>query len=170
MLQEQPTATRFVDDTSLLTYGSQLRAYFGRIFPELLGTRVLGVPACRSSRLGSPDPWQDEVDAANASPSARPAVADRSLLARLGRTTDVPPRWRNLWRRTDYLGFPVWRYPAAPDVEQNPLDVVAAEVLTVDYLAEIQTHSDYPRTRAYATALADLTADSSDSSDSPVEQ
>jgi hypothetical protein len=129
---------------------------------------VLGVPACLSSRLDSQDPWQDEVDAANASSQPpHPAAADRSLLGRLRGTTDAPvttPRWRNLWRRTDYLGFPVWRYPAAPDAEQNPLDLVAAEVVTVDYLAEIQTHSDYPATRAYATAFADLTADTSDSS------
>lgn len=163
MLQQRlaDTQARFVDDTSLLSYGSQLRAYFGRIFPELLGGSVLGVPPCRSSRLGSPDPWQDEVDAANTSPPPpRPDVAERSLLGQLGGTTQSPPsppRWRSLWRRTDYLGFPVWRYPVAPAADENPLDVVAAEVLTVDYLAEIQTHSDYPRTPAYDTVFAELT-------------
>jgi hypothetical protein len=141
-----------------------LRAYFGRIFPELLGTSVLGIPACRSSRLGSPDPWQDEVDAANSSPPPpHPDVARKSLLGQLGATAGFPPsppRWKSLWRRTDYLGFPVWRYPAAPDVDPNPLDVVAAEVITVGYLAEIQTHSDYPLTPAYGVAFAELTVDS----------
>lgn len=167
MLQPRTTTaqTLWVDDASLLSYGSQLRAYFGRIFPELLGTAVLGIPACRSSRLASPDPWQDEVDAANAVlPPPRPKVDRKSLLGRLGATTDVPvtpPRWKSLWRRTDYLGFPVWRYPVAPSAEQNPLDVVAAEVVTVGYLAEIQTHSDYPRTRAYETAFTELTGKAS---------
>jgi hypothetical protein len=155
------TRTRFVDDTSLLSYGSQLRAYFGRIFPELLGRSVLGIPGCHSSRLRTPDPWQVEVDIANASPPPPPPeVAAKSLLGQLGGTTQFPPsppRWKSLWRRTDYLGFPVWRYPVASDADQNPLDVVAAEVLTVDYLAEIQTHSDYPRSLAYDTAFAELT-------------
>jgi hypothetical protein len=66
---------------------------------------------------------------------------------RLGGTS---PRWKSLWRRTDYLGFPVWSY------DSNLIDGTAPEVLTVGYLKEIQTHGGYTRTQAYENALESL--------------
>lgn len=131
------------DRLSLLTYGTQLRPYFGRIFPELLGPTVLATPGCRSSRLLTPDPWEKELQ------GPQPPVVDhpRSLRARLG---DIDRRWRSLWRRTDYLGFPVWGYA------ENSIDGTAPEVLTVGYLNEIQSHGGYTRTLAYQAALRSL--------------
>ena len=59
--------------------------------------------------------------------------------------------WRNLWRRTDYLGFPVWAYGPA-----NSIDRSAEEIDHTGYLVEIVAHSDYPRSKAYETALTEL--------------
>lgn len=139
---------------SLLTYGSQLRAYFSRIFPELLGPNVLGVQQCASSSLWTPDPWSNEIDTHphTFDDSAVIAASHRaSVVGRLSAGGRL--RWRNLWRRTDYLGFPAYGYPT------NPIDRIAEEVVRVDYLAAVQTHSDYPRAPAYWAALAELLAD-----------
>ncbi len=132
----------------LLTYGSQLRAYFGRIFPELLGPRVLGTPPVRSAKLWSADPWSREVtEPAPAEDDPGPSVVER-----LGGTAEDRPRWRNLWRRTDFLGFPVGSYVASP----TGVDVAAEETDETGYLVEIVTHGDYPRAPAYLRALDDL--------------
>ncbi|MDT5012142.1 MAG: hypothetical protein QOH57_3759, partial [Mycobacterium sp.] len=143
-----PKLTSNLPQTAFLSYGSQLRAYFGRIFPELLGPAVLGIPRCRSSRLTTPDPWDKEVQ----SPLESPGLADPSPDSVRGRLNPESPRWRNLWRRTDYLGFPVWGYSAG----NNPIDRVADQVIAVGYLNEIQTHGGYPRTDQYRAALNHL--------------
>jgi hypothetical protein len=160
---------RVLDRIALVTYGVQLRAYFGRMFPELLGPSVLGTAPGRGARLWTPDPWADAIaeDEAAAGPGnragrgadldadGRRAVDEtvapdgpptvRSLLS-TGRTV----RWLSLWRRTDYLGFPVDRFVG------SPVDEAAEEVDTSGYLAEIATLGGYPRTGAYALALAEL--------------
>jgi hypothetical protein len=139
------------DRLSLLTYGTQLRAYFGRMFPELLGPEVLGTAPGLGASLRTPDPWQDAVahDAAlpdAAPPYAEPASGLRTLTALLA-GPDGTPRWLNLWRRTDYLGFPVDRFV------ESALDRPTEEIDTSGYLPEIGTHGGYPRTLAYAAAL-----------------
>ncbi|GLZ28924.1 hypothetical protein Lesp02_11140 [Lentzea sp. NBRC 105346] len=113
---------------SLITYGSQLRPYFGRIFPELLGPVVLGLPASRGGRLWSVDPWRW--------PHVNGAVNG-------GLSTMVP--WTNLWRRTDFLGFPVQGYTT------NDCDRAAAEC---NGSGHIQRHSDYQTSAEYQAALA----------------
>lgn len=129
----------------LLTYGTQLRAYFGRIFPELLGPAVLGVPPAHGARFWAGDPWEHEV--ARGPLVAAPHPPAGSLSARLG-----DGGWISLWRRTDYLGFPVWSY--AP--EANPVDRPAEEVDDTGYLLEVGTHGNYPRAGRYREALRDL--------------
>jgi len=146
---------RVTDHLSLLTYGTQLRAYFGRLFPELLGPAVLGTAPGLAAGLGTPDPWQDAVahDAslpgAPSEPGAEPAGDPRSLTDLLT-GPDGTLRWRNLWRRTDYLGFPVDRFV------ESTLDRPAEEIDTSGYLPEIGSHGGYARTLAYAAALASL--------------
>lgn len=130
----------------LLTYGSQLRPYFGRIFPELLGPQVLGTPPVGAALLWAADPWERELgkDGAPADPAAD------SLATRLGATATEAALWRSLWRRTDYLGFPVRGYTS------NEIDVPAEEVDTSAYLVTVVTHGNYPRSVAYAKSFDEL--------------
>ena len=116
----------------LLTYGVQLRPYFGRIFPELLGPAVLGTPEVRAGAMFSCDPWRRDPGAAQ----------DRGLYSLLG------ANWINLWRRTDYLGFPVHGW------QPNDLDRRAGE--TDGSPDGVETHSDYHLCSAYRDAFADL--------------
>lgn len=132
---------------SLLSYGTQLRAYFTRVFPELIGPVVLGVPPCLQGRLWPHDPWATEI----AAKEHLDKFAVGSVRDRLG-GQNAALRWRSLWRRTDYLGFPVSQYV------DSPIDKPAEELVALDYLTEIQTHGGYPRTPAYREALRALTA------------
>lgn len=150
---------------SLLTYGSQLRAYFSRIFPDLLGPEILGIQECTASSLRTVDPWENKINAhpahytfsntgeckyvCEANDAISIPVDEKSVAGVLSRGTGQL-RWRNLWRRTDYLGFPVFGYA------KNPIDIYAEEVVTVHFLAEVQTHSDYPKAADYGTALTAL--------------
>ncbi len=133
---------------SLITYGSQLRAYFGRIFPELIGPTVVGYPAGTAPSLLSTDPWRAEHRLRTAAPTPGTGTMCSALT-----DDDGTLRWRNLWRRTDYIGFPVWGYPTGG---ANPVDRAAEEIDDTGYLNRIATHSAYPRSRAYRTALREL--------------
>ncbi|MCR3751237.1 hypothetical protein [Lentzea californiensis] len=122
----------YLERVQLLTYGVQLRPYFGRIFPELLGPAVLGTPPVRAGALFSCDPWRREPG----------DVPERGLASLLG------PHWINLWRRTDYLGFPVHGW------EDNALDRRANE--TDGSPDKVETHGDYHLCAAYRDAFTDL--------------
>lgn len=121
---------------SLLTFGVQLRPYFGRFFPELLGPDALGTTGCLRPRLWAADPWQPDA-AAPASPGAG-AVPAR--------------RWISLWRLTDPLGFPA----ASNAPTGNAIDRFADEIDTTGYTGAVGTHGEYYRTRQYRVALAEL--------------
>ncbi len=139
---------RVADRLSLLTYGCQLRAYLGRMFPELLGPAVLGTPPSRGARLFTADPWRDAL-AEDSRRTEEGHAAPGSLSALLTDPSgDV--RWISLWRRTDYLGFPVRSWAG------GPLDRPAEEIDTSGYLPEIGTHGGYPRVIAYTVALDHL--------------
>ena len=129
----------------LLTYGTQLRSYFGRIFPELLGPEVLGTTQVGAARLAGVDPWLHSQEGARASTTD-------SLVERLADQANGTPRWRGLWRRTDFIGFPVHSYPYQDN--GNPIDVRAEE--TVPPLPGILRHSDYLCTPAYSAKLTEL--------------
>ena len=112
-------ADRYRTRIALVTYGCQLRAYFGRIFPELLGPRILGVTNSHPARLLG-CPTFDEGTSSVPDGGGYPA----SVRDTLAEGDDV--RWINLWRPTDYLGFPV--YSRAPDNRVDwPADEVTAE-------------------------------------------
>jgi hypothetical protein len=165
------------DRIALVTYGCQLRAYFSRIFPELLGPRALGVTPSSPARLLRCPTFP-------ADPPLVPAEREfpASVLETL--TGAGRPRWINLWRPTDYLGFPV--YSREPDNPvDRPADEVTAEkadegeivtatgrtdVRSLDgrelaearlefesrWIVHVDTHGDYFRARQYRSAIDDL--------------
>ncbi len=139
---------------ALLTYGIQLRPYFGRIFPELLGPHVVGTARGSGARALTGDPWVDLVsEDSDATPGGgSPAAGEASPTSVRALLTDDRGqlRWVNLWRRTDYLGFPVDRYLA------STVDRPAEEVDTSAYLPQVGTHSGYTRVPAYRDALVHL--------------
>jgi hypothetical protein len=168
---------KYKDRVALVTYGCQLRAYFSRIFPELLGPQILGVTGSSPARL---------LKCPTFPPDPEPVRAEREFPASVLQTLSGTgiPRWINLWRPTDYLGFPVYsRQPNNP-VDQ-PADEVTAEkadegvivkfgtdtdvrMLNPSELAkarlefkprwivQVDTHSDYFRARQYPTAVDTL--------------
>jgi len=130
---------------ALLTYGTQLRAYFGRFFPELFGPAVLGTRPSAGSRLWAADPWSTDPPGAVAPPAA-------TLLGSLSTGAPATVRWRSLWRRTDFIGFPVDSYAT------GPVDTPASEIDPDAYLLAVAAHSGYPRAPEYRTELDTLVA------------
>jgi hypothetical protein len=145
-------APAMVPHLSLITYGTQLRAYFSRLFPELLGPHVLGSPPCLGADLTTADPWHSE----RADTKPRTTVYAGSVRAHLDGTGVASGRWLSLWHLTDPLGFPIHRYPPTPS--DTEFDTYADEVDRTAYLLATLAHSDYPRAEAYAEVLAELSA------------
>ncbi|HLY34309.1 MAG TPA: hypothetical protein VKQ07_07240 [Jatrophihabitantaceae bacterium] len=149
---EDDSGVAEVGAISLLTYGSQLRGYFGRILPDLLGPDVLGHLPSRAADLFAREEMTTSIEDEDDLPDTPPADSLRALL---GGKPGTGGRWISLWHRTDYIGFPVVRY------RNSPVDRYAEEVDDTGYMLKVLTHSDYPRTPAYAQALRDLTTASS---------
>lgn len=151
-------ADESVPRIGLLTYGTQLRAYFGRFFPELLGPEVLGTRPCLAPRLVGGDPWlrqvladeNDEGQPVSHRPGSLRAVLTPAPALSTETDAPPPPFWISLWRRTDFLGFPVNSY--APNV----IDRGASEIEPTTYLFAIATHGKYPDIAQYGGAIDDL--------------
>ncbi|OJX80315.1 MAG: hypothetical protein BGO91_08455 [Leifsonia sp. 71-9] len=138
-------------NVGLLTYGTQLRAFFGRFFPELFGGEVLGVRKSRGPSLWTADPWLKQVNRdQGAPPVRRPGDGPEPTLRELLTQPDGEIAWINLWRRTDYLGFPDDSY------DHNDIDRGADEFGPTRYLVKVATHPGYPASAQYMTALRDL--------------
>ena len=142
---------RPLDRLGLITYGTQLRPYFGRFFPELFGSRVLGTRPCVRPRLLARDPWKHQIDADDSADQSvrRASMREPTLAGLLGRGRTG---WVNVWRHTDFLGFPVHSYA---DAAANPIDRGATEVEPGPY-GKVATHSNYPATSQYRAALEEL--------------
>ncbi|MFF2773126.1 hypothetical protein ACFVUP_39115, partial [Streptomyces bacillaris] len=144
-------------NVGLLTYGTQLRAYFGRFFPELFGPSALGTLPSRAPSLWKADPWLRQVveDHAAEGSGGRDrdpdtGLRDRPTLRELLTQPDGQIAWVNLWRRTDYLGFPDASF------KDNEIDRGADEFGPPLYLVKVATHPGYQASSQYMVALRDL--------------
>ncbi|MET4636812.1 hypothetical protein [Mycetocola sp. 2940] len=152
---------------ALLTHGVQLRPYFSRFFPEVFGPRILGVRGTQGPQMLAADPWRRQVIADNRPPALPVHVkGDPDSVVELlgGNLSDaddpVAPRWRSLWRRTDYLGFPVTGFWSneTDGVNENPIDRRATERSPRSYLWAVARHNDYLSTPQYREARDELVA------------
>ncbi|QTV80174.1 hypothetical protein [Microbacterium sp. NIBRBAC000506063] len=143
----------------LVTYGVQLRPYFSRFFPDVLGPDVLGVRPTRAPALFGADPWLEQVrsDAAGTPPEADDFLPHYGpgLREVLSGGEGEPPAWVSLWRRTDHLGFPIFGYrdSSSDDGAGNPVDRGATESDPRSYLWEVATHGNYQFTLQYRAGL-----------------
>lgn len=154
LLAGSPRSQYALDRVSLLTFGVQLRAFFGRMLPELLGPDPLGTRPSLAPRLYGSDPWAMDADLQQKTPADGQST-DRltgSLLQ------EHPVRWVSLWRLSDYLGFPAVSTVLDSDdgTFHNGVDRYAREVDTTGFAVTVATHNGYFRTPEYDTALHEL--------------
>ena len=106
VLSQVAAITGNLNSVRFLTYGSQLRTLYGRVFPAVLGPHVLGcTPTAGAPPLSRA--WPDAPDAGTAGSRGPPAAGANTLAQQL----QVPgplPNWVNLFRRTDPIGFRVF--------------------------------------------------------------
>ena len=150
-------AARLSDDQlrrlRLVTYGSQLRAWFGRIFPGVFGPDAMGtspiqgpwlfrssVPDAPAQILpadGDDGPWQPPLA----------EVADHSLRYRV-QAGSAQTRWVNFFRRSDPLGFLVFSDRESP--HDAPIGTWQDRYLgEVAANHDLQTHSNYQGSEDY---------------------
>lgn len=104
-------STDQLERVRVVTYGSQLRTWYGRVFPGVLGPAVIGndpLANCADFSTAVPDA-PDDVGAgvALSGPSTVRLGDEATLGHRLG-IRSQNPRWINLFRRTDPIGFRVF--------------------------------------------------------------
>ena len=131
----------------LLTYGSQVRAIYGRVFPAAAGPSALGyVPTQGPTRLA--EAWPDVPDGR---PQAQPETT--GLRHQLG----DPTHWVNLFRRGDPLGYRVYS-----DRDHPVFDVPTLEVRPAgsgDPGSLVMTHGGYQHSPEYRAAIAAWTGE-----------
>jgi hypothetical protein len=178
LLASTDETRRVLSRLSLLTFGIQLRAFFGRMLPELLGPDVLGTRPSRAPRLWAKDPWAADWDTERgadreAAPTPGSPDVEVEWLTRLDGTlvrtgsgdpgaAATPVDWVSLWRPTDFLGFPaVSTAEAGPGRDGGPpwvnaVDKRVRELDTTGYMVEIGTHGEYYRAPEYDLTLTEL--------------
>jgi hypothetical protein len=136
----------------VITYGSQIRALYGRVFPAVFGPDQIGHEQTpRMTRLSSAEPDAPSTTSAGASP---PWEAKPESLA--GRLHAAGGSWVNLFRRSDPLGFRVFS-----DQDRSPDTYVreVPDVIVGDAGPKVNTHSGYQHTLAYREAVAAWTGE-----------
>lgn len=131
----------------LITYGSQVRGLYGRIFPRIFGPADVGYAATTGPATFA-DARPDVPDPSAPLPDLAAGSLARRLYAEGG-------GWVNLFRRTDPLG---WRVFADDDA----IDHVVAEVPPPglgDPGPHVLGHSGYQHSLEYRTAVAAWTGE-----------
>ena len=138
-----------LDRIRMITYGSQVRALYGRFFPAVFGPEVVGYVATTGPALldrAEPDLSTSTDPSAVLPPPAPPG----SVRSRLRSVTD----WVNLFRRADPLGFRVFS-----DLD-SAVDVPTLEVPRQpmgDPGPPVKGHSDYQHSPEYRAQVQDWT-------------
>lgn len=130
----------------VLTYGSQLREWYARIFPAVFGPTALGNYVTGGPATFGSAP--SDVPVVPAVPPGDWTVPDDSLYARLG--GPGAHRWVNLFRRSDPIGFRVFT-----DLDSR-MDVYVPEVPPPgagDPGPALMTHGGYQHTPAYIATV-----------------
>lgn len=129
----------------IITYGSQIRALYGRLFPRVVGPDQLGYTATKGCpTLGS----APELDDDGTWPSTKARVGHTSVGLR-GRLQEGA--WVNLVRRGDPIGFHVF------SDKDSELDVVTTEVpraVLGEPGPQVLTHGGYQNSPEYRQAVA----------------
>jgi hypothetical protein len=136
-----------LDEIRLVTYGSQIRTWYGRIFPGVFGAAEIGYePLTDPIRFEDPAPDMARAEAEALHP------ASGSLAARL-KVGNHDSRWINLFRRTDPIGFRVFS-----DFDHRRADRQVSEFSPGNYPADpdpmLQLHSRYQFSRTYEQVVA----------------
>lgn len=134
----------------MVTYGSQIRALYGRVFPRVFGPEVVGYSPTEEPRLG--DPFPDLPRPPGATPGP-PPPAPGTLRQRLALAGG---HWVNLFRRTDPLG---WRVFSDLDSDQDlPVPEVPPRGLG-DPGPVVLGHGGYQHSLVYRRQVSDWTGE-----------
>ncbi len=131
----------------LVTYGSQIRTIYGRVFPRAAGPQEFGYTATTGAPLmgtAAPDLPTEP---------AGPTTSVAGLRARLAR----PEHWVNLFRRGDPLGYRVFS-----DLDDPALDRPTLEVPTIEWGdpgPRVLGHGGYQHTQEYREVVAAWTGE-----------
>ncbi|MGH3509236.1 MAG: hypothetical protein ACRDPI_03285 [Nocardioidaceae bacterium] len=145
-------ASRLPDESlarvRLITYGSQIRALYGRVFPRVMGADAMGYRATTgAAALTSAFP-----DVPSDPGSTAPVPSTEGLRHRLGDDR----HWVNLFRRSDPLGYRVFSDDDSAD------DVPVLEVppgRAGDPGPRLMTHSGYPHSPEYRAVVGRWTGE-----------
>lgn len=130
----------------VITYGSQIRAIYGRVFPAAAGPEAFGYERTPGpTHLGRPEPDLPTTIAAPPPPGTG-----------LRGTLSSPGDWVNLFRRGDPLGYRVF------SDQDGGGDRPTLEVPTANWGdpgPRVMTHGGYPHTPEYREAIAAWTGE-----------
>lgn len=137
---------RRIPGLRMVTYGSQLRTLYGRVFPGVLGPACIGyLPMPWAPGFLSAEPDAPDLGSRVVLTGAPGGPGEPSLGQRL-QVSSAFPRWINLFRRTDPIGFRVF------SDRQSMVDRYVSEYSPAgigDPNPGVQTHSRYQFSEQY---------------------
>jgi hypothetical protein len=143
--------------TKVITYGSQIRALYGRVFPQVLGPTAIGYVQTEGPTTLA-DAFPEVLDPAKPRPTFTPPLVqpgmpddDWTELPVVKRLYVAGGQWVNLHRLTDPLGFRVFA-DADSDHDRRVPEVPNERV--GDPGPVVSTHSGYQHSAVYRLQLA----------------
>ena len=143
----------------MITYGSQIRALYGRIFPAVFGADAIGyVPTLGPAKLGDAFPDLQPGAGTTFEVPAEESLTDDEWAGQplLRRVFLAGGAWTNLFRRTDPLGWRVFSDHDSP--EDLPVPEVPA-MRSGDPGPLVQGHGGYPHSLVYRRRIAAWTGE-----------